>query len=359
MKTVITENKKGFGTMKKIIKRKVKRFPVLMSVWAALLALSLSGCAKKKNTVSENGLFKLRCVTQTTASETIIADQLGFFADEGIEIVYVGHLGQGVSQFQAIAQGDIDVFTQGHITNVVQARLAGLRVVNVAPGFVDDPENHHVTYLVREDSPIKTIADLPGYMVGISGPGVCIDGFIRVYLEDRGLDYTKVEYITMAQPGQPEQAVLQGLIDVTTSHTPFGGVALARGGVREIGSSWDIFQSPSAGLATRGFSEDFIAEHPDIVQGWSNAMYRARVFSKTNPEYAKQVCADYLGLDVADISVNVYDQHKNYEPEYVQQWFDLSERLGYWNKGDARPEDAYTNAFVPKDVPASDVNIGK
>lgn len=345
--------------MKKRMMRKLKMFPVLTLAWAALLALILLGCTKKETAVSEDGLFKLRCVTQTTASETIIADQLGFFADEGIEIVYVGALGQGVSQFQAIAQGDIDVFTQGHITNVVQARLAGLKVINVAPGFVDDPENHHVTYLVREDSAIKTLADIPGHKVGISGPGVCIDGFIRVYLEDRGLDYTTVEYIVMPQAGQPEQAVLQGLIDVTTSHTPFGGVALARGGVRQIGSSWDIFHNPSAGLATRGFSEDFIAKHPDIVQGWSNAMYRARVFSKTNPEYAKQACADYLGLDVADISVNVYDQHKNYEPEYVQQWFDLSERLGYWNKGDARPEDAYTNAFVPKDVPASDANIGK
>ncbi|WP_062429019.1 ABC transporter substrate-binding protein [Treponema endosymbiont of Eucomonympha sp.] len=346
--------------MKKKVTRKMKRFPVFMAAWMVLLALTLLSCAKKESTVSENGLFKLRCVTQTTASETIIADQLGFFADEGIEIVYVGSLGQGVTQFQAIAQGDIDVFTQGHITSVVQARLAGLMVVNVAPGFVDDAENHHVTYLVREDDrTLKTLDDLPGHKVGISGPGVCIDGFIRVYLEDRGLDYSTVQYITMPQTGQPEQAVLQGLIDVTTSHSPFGGVALARGGVRELGSSWDIFHSPSAGLATRGFSEDFIAKHPDIVQSWSNAMYRARVFSKTNPEYAKKACADYLGLDPADISVNVYDQHKNYEPEYVQQWFDLSERLGYWKKGESLPEDAYTNAFIPKDVPATDADIGK
>jgi ABC-type nitrate/sulfonate/bicarbonate transport system substrate-binding protein len=339
-------------------KKEVKRLMITLA-GAALSVFILSGCAKKTEpAVSENGLFKLRAVTQTTAaSETVIADRMGFFRDEGIEIVYVGALGQGVSQFQAIAQGDIDVYTQGHFTNLAQARLAGLKVIAVAPGMVDDPDNGHVTYLVREDSPLKTLDDLPGAKVGISGPGVCVDGYLRIYLEDRGLDFGKVEFVTMAQPGQPEQAVLQNLIDVTTSHSPYGGLALAAGGVRILGRSWDVFQTPAAGLAIRGFSEDFIEKHPDIVQGWVNAMYRARVFNKTNPEQAKLALADYFDFDPADISSNVFDQNKNFTPEWVQLWFDMSERLDYWKKGDILPGDCYTNAFVPKDVPASDIDL--
>jgi ABC-type nitrate/sulfonate/bicarbonate transport system substrate-binding protein len=325
----------------------------------ALLALVFSGCAKKNEpAVSESGLFKLRAVTQTTAaSETAIADRMGFFRDEGIEIVYIGTLGQGISQYQALAQGDVDVFTQGHFTDLAQARLAGLKIVAVAPGMVDDPDNGHVTYLVREDSPLKTLDDLPGAKVAIGSSSICTDGYLRYYLENKGLDFNKVEFITIAQPGQAEQTVLQGLIDVTTSHSPFGGLALAAGGVRAIGKSWTIFGSPAAGLAVRGFSEEFIEKHPDIVQGWVNAMYRARVFNKTNPEQARLALADYFDFDPSEISANVFDQNKNFTPEWVQMWFDLSERLGYWNKGDILPGDCYTNKFVPRDVPASDLDL--
>jgi ABC-type nitrate/sulfonate/bicarbonate transport system substrate-binding protein len=343
--------------MQKKKQEKKRLISVLAS--AALLALILSGCAKKNEpAIGENGLFKLRVVTQTTAaSETIIADRMGFFRDEGIEIEYVGALGQGVTQFQALAQGDIDVYTQGHFSDLAQARLAGLKVIAVAPGMVDDPDNGHVTYLVREDSPLKTLDDLPGAKVGVGSQALCVTGYLQIYLEDRGLDFNRVEYITMAQPGQPEQAVLQGLIDVTTSHSPHGGLALAAGGVRVLGKSWDIFQTPAAGLAVRGFSEDFVAKHPDIVQGWVNAMYRARVFNKTNPEQATLALAAYFDFDPSDISSNVFDQNKNFTPEWVQLWFDMSERLGYWKKGDVLPGDCYTNAFVPRDAPASDLDL--
>jgi ABC-type nitrate/sulfonate/bicarbonate transport system substrate-binding protein len=345
---------------KKVQKRKREVKGLISALVLAVLWMAVfSGCAKKTEpVVSENGLFKLRVVTQTTAaSETAIADRMGFFRDEGIEIVYVGTLGQGITQFQAIAQGDIDVYTQGHFTPLAQARLAGLKIVAVAPGMVDDPDNGHVTYLVREDSRLKTLDDLPGAKVGIGSQALCVSGYLQIYLEDRGLDFSKVELITMAQPGQPEQAVLQGLIDVTTSHSPHGGLALAAGGVRVIGKSWDIFQSPAAGLAIRGFSEEFVEKHPDIVQGWVNAMYRARVFNKTNPDQARLALADYFDFAPEDISANVFDQNKNFDPEWVQLWFDMSERLGYWNKGDVLPEDCYTNKFVPRDVPASDLDL--
>ena len=305
-----------------------------------------------------DGLFTLRAVTQTTFSETIVADELGFFADEGIQIEYIGALGQGVTQYQALEQGDIDVFTQGHLTDVGLARKAGLRPVAVAPGFLDDPDNPHVTYLVREDSDIQSIEDFGGHKVAIGMNSVCTDGFLKMYFEDNGLDPESIEFVTLTQPGQAEQALVNDQIDVTTSHTPFAGVALAGGGVRVAGSSYDIVQNPGGGLAVRGFREDFIAEHPDVVQGFVNANYRARRFMEANPEYSKVVGAAYLKLKPEEVSSNSYCQEKNIPEEWAQLWFDLSERLGYWKKGEVDTASIYSNNFVPKDPPASDAEIG-
>lgn len=348
-----------------------KRIPVVLLAIMLVITL-LAGCGQSTETDSQGTgsdstaadasgeeLFTLRAVTQTTFSETIIADRLGFFEDEGIRIEYIGTLGQGITQYQALEQGDIDVFTQGHLTDVAQARLAGLSPVAVAPGFVDDPDNPHVTYLVREDSGIDSIEDFAGKKVAIFAPGVCTDGFIRKYFREKGLDAESIEFISLPQAGQMEQALVNGQIDVTTSHTPFAGVALAGGGVKVAGKSYDVVGTPAGGLAVRGFSEKFIEEHPDIVQGFVNATYRARIFMEANPEYSKIVGAEYLGLEPDQVSSNSYCQEKNILPEWGELWFKLSEDLGYWKPGDITPEEVYTNKFVPDDPPTSDAEIGK
>jgi ABC-type nitrate/sulfonate/bicarbonate transport system substrate-binding protein len=354
--------------MIKHLKSMIRPKRLLTSALALLFVLaagcgggSAAGGAGGANGAGTGGdaLFTLRAVTQTTFSETIIADRLGFFADEGIRIDYIGTLGQGITQFQALEQGDIDVFTQGHLTEVAMARLAGLTPLAVAPGFVDDPDNPHVTYLVREDSDIYSIEDFAGTKVGILGLAVCNDGFITKYLSEKGRDPESVEYVVMPQAGQIEQALVNGQIDVTASHTPFAGVALAAGGVRMAAKSYDIVGTPAGGLAVRGFKDSFIEEHPDIVQGFVNATYRARIFMEANPDHSRIVGADYLELAPEDVSSNSYCQEKNILPEWGQLWFDLSEDLGYWEPGDIAPEESYTNRFVPEDPPASDAEIGR
>jgi sulfonate transport system substrate-binding protein len=349
--------------MKTFVKKQKRGLTLILALTVALVMV-LSGCSSTKSTVTSatsgtKKLFTLKMVTQTSYDDTIIADKLGFFKDEGIQVKYIGTLGQGVTQEQAIEQGLIDVVTQGHPSDVAQARLAGVKIKIVAPGYVDDSTNPHITYLVKSDSPIKSLSDLVGKKVGIQFSGVCTDGYIKYYLKSKGLNPNSVQFVTMTQPGQEEQALEQGLIDATASHTPYSGIALATGKVREIGSSWDIFHSPGAGLAVRAMSDQFIAAHPDIVQDYVNAMYRARVFINKNPSYAKQVAANYLGLKASDMSSNNYTLDKNIDPAYITQWFTIGEQMGLWKAGAVEPQDVYTNKFVPAAVPASDANIGK
>jgi sulfonate transport system substrate-binding protein len=328
-----------------------------------LLSLVLMGCGETSTNTSQSGgdnkLFTLRAVTQTGFSETIIADQLGFFKDEGIQINYIGTLGQGISQYQAVEQGDIDVFTGGHLTDLTKARLAGLTSVAVAPGIVDDPDLWHVVYLVPNNSSIHSIADFAGKKVAISGTSVCTDGFIRKYFQDHGLDYNSIQFVTLPQAGQMEQAVVNGLVDVTTSHPPYGGKALAAGGVRKVGDSFDIVGTAAGGLSVRGFSEKFIKEHPAVVQGFVNATYRARLFVLANPAYSKIVTAKFFGLKPEEVSIFAFTNEKDIPPDWADLWFKMSEDLGYWKHGDITPDQVYTNKFVPKDPPASDAQIGK
>lgn len=327
-------------------------YPLILITFILLL---LSGCKKNSEVADTSArktetddLFTLRVITQTGFNELNVADELGYFKEEGIKLEYIGTLGKGVTEFQLIEQGQLDAFTSGHPPNVAQARLAGVKVKAVAPGMVDNEEFPHVRYLVQEDSPITSLDDITNEKISISGISACTDGYIKYYLQSKGLSYDKIEWVTLSTGGQQEQSLAQGQIEVTTSHPPYAGKALAAGGVKEIGTSWDILHSPGAGLSVRGFSEKFIEEHPEVVQGFVNAMYKSRVWINSHQQEATEIVAKYLKLEPDDLSVFWYDENKSITPDYIDQWFKIAESIGLWKEGDLQPEDTYTNEFIPE-----------
>ncbi|MDR3239566.1 MAG: ABC transporter substrate-binding protein [Clostridiales bacterium] len=304
----------------------------------------------------EKELFNLRIVTQTAFNELNVADALGFFRDEGIQVEYTGVLAKGVTEYQLIEQGAIDAFTTGHPPNVAQARMAGIKVKCVSPGMIDDPAFPHIRYLVKPDSPIQSLEEAVGKKVTISGISGCTSGYVQYYLKSKGLDPESVEFVVITD----SDAILslgEGLTDLAVSHPPFAGKAVASGAAREILTSWDIFHSPGAGLSVRGFSEDFIEQHPDVVQGFVNALYRAHLWINANLDEAKQIVAYFFDLEPTDLSSFLYDESKEVTEDYVRQWFDICEEIGLWEQDAIAPAEIIDNSFTPKEPPASDADL--
>ena len=339
-------------------KRKALLFIPLAILLTIVLPVAIAGCSSGDEDKTsgapdgESGLVTIRLTDPTVYSEYVIADELGYFKEEGIQLEYVGKLDKGVTQYQLIEQGEVDFFT-GHPPTTAQARLAGIKAIAVAPGMIDDPKYPHVQYLVPKDSPLQSLDEAIGHKVAVSSVSPCTDGYVRYYLKSKGFNPDDAEYVIINQDLQ-EQSASQGLVDITSSHPPYGGKALASGDFRELTNTWEIFNSPGAGLSVRGFSDEFIEKHPDTVQGFVNAMYRARIWANNNVEEAKKINAKYLGLDPEDVSIFIFDENKNIDPEYIQLWFDIAEDIDLWEPGDILPKDVYTNEFVPKDIPASD-----
>ena len=309
-------------------------------------------------TDSENsgGLFTIRVASPSSFNEIYVADAMGFARDEGIQLDFTGSLAKGVTEYQLIEQGINDAFVGGHPPNVAQARLAGIMVKCVAPGMIDDPEYPHVSYLVKPDSPYRSLSETVGKKVAISSISGCTNGYVQYFLKNQGLDYNNVEFIVIPDP-EGLLSLQQGLVDFIAAHPPYAGKAIAEGTAREVFNSWDIFQSPGAGLSVRGFSEGFIAEHPDVVQGFVNMMYRTRVWTNSHLEDAKKINAQYLDLEPSDVSSFYYDSQKQVSEEYVEKWFEISEEIGLWGKGEINPEDITDNQFTPEDPPAEDASL--
>jgi ABC-type nitrate/sulfonate/bicarbonate transport system substrate-binding protein len=257
---------------------------------------------------------------------------------------------RGATEMQTVAQGINDAFIGAHPFVVAQAIMAGVKVKAVAPGMIDDPEFPHVRYLVKEDSPIKTLDDIVGKKVSqTSSSSVCQDGYLKLYLQQHNLPMN-VEWVKLPNPGQQEQALKQGLVDMTTSHPPFSGITVKQPGIRQVATSYDIVKTPGAGLSVRGFNEKFIAEHPDIVKAFCRALQKSHKWINANQQEATAIMAKKLKVDNQDnVSVFRYEERGIIDPAYMELWIKMSEDIGLWQPGAIKATDIYTNEFAPKD----------
>lgn len=289
-------------------------------------------------------LFPVRMATAIGFSEIPIGEELGYFKEEGIEIKEIGVLKTGMD-LVAVISGDADTFA-GHPPALAKAILAGAKVKAVAPGMVDHPDFPHVQYLVREDSPIKSFKDIIGKKVAITNYSECSDGYLTWWLRKNNLP-TNVAWVVMPAT-QFEQALKQGLVDMTTSHPPYAGMTIRHGGVNRIGISYDIVKSPAGGLSIRGFSEKFIKANPQVVKGFVRALYRSRLWINSNQVEAANMTARRLKMKPEDVTVFYFDEHPTIEDAYIQVWFRQAIDNKLWKDGAIKTTAIYTNDYFVK-----------
>lgn len=130
-----------------------------------------------------------------------VAEELGFFADEGLEVT-LRHHGASESLLGALAAGEEDVVNAGG-DEMLQAFSQGVPVVTFGTMYQDYP----VVLVVTEDSGIATLPDLAGHTVGVPGPfGENWFGLLAM-LQEAGLTEQDV---TIKHIGYTQQAALIG-----------------------------------------------------------------------------------------------------------------------------------------------------
>ena len=198
----------------------------------------------------------------------------------------------GSKEVESVVAGSTDVFTN-HANTVVKYILGGAKIKIVAPGMVDNPNFHHMDYLVSANGP-KTPQDLlkRKYKVAVDGLDSCPDLILYKWLEEHNIPKSQVDVVVLPDP-QNEQALKQGLVDIACFHPPYNKKALADGFV-ELFSSYDVAQGPAGGASIRGFSDKFIQEHPDIVAAFTRAIIRAHHWINSHQDQAIQIIAKRL-----------------------------------------------------------------
>lgn len=316
-----------------------------------------------KTAVGANGkeLTEIRTYTRTDCGITpyLVADQLGFFEEEGVKLVFTGTLGYE-QQLSSVISGDNDI-GDAHPNELALFIQGGAKVKGVSRDDIEplDPEEkdyRHMKYFVAADSPIQSWEDLKTYKEGqqilINGQIPSCMTFVPGAIFDKfGLDRDRIKYVTFDSDQQGLQAVSQGDIDIAQVHPPFYKLA-QDSGLRQIGDSFDAGLGATTGTALYYFSDQYIEEHPDRVQAFVNAITKAQIWANKpeNRKQAAEITAKELNVDSA--TTHYYADNTDIIDEELQPWIDDLVTGGFLKEGELAPADLVTHQFYNEKIKA-------
>ena len=142
---------------------------------------------------------------------TPLSMELGYMADECIEVTELVDFESGIAAFRAMAAGEFDVGLSGSVSPILAfGEGANAKVFAASGAYLD--------FQVVATGDIDTCEAMEGRVVGTDGPGGLVHAVTEQYLASCGIDInTDVELIV----GDPETFVpqiAQGAIEATSMH---------------------------------------------------------------------------------------------------------------------------------------------
>lgn len=176
--------------------------------------------------------YKIRMQLGWLASNGILgevmADKLGYFAEEGLELEIVPG-GPNIDGVASVASGANNFASISSSPSLMLARSAGLPIKCVAAGY----QQHPFTYFSLKDNPIREPKDMIGKKIGTQGTAQIL---LRALLAKNGISEDDVEVVVM---GGDMGALMSGQVDAVTGWQTNVGALSVLGDKRVDMMLWD------------------------------------------------------------------------------------------------------------------------
>jgi NitT/TauT family transport system substrate-binding protein len=240
--------------------------------------------------IGAGGLF-----SQVAKLPIVMANALGFFKDEGLDMELID-FNTGAKGAQALIAGNTD-FVAGAYEHTIDLQAKGFNMVDVIgtnryPGYV-------LGVVKSKGAGIKSVKDLKGKSIGISGPGSATQIFAVRALQRVGLTKDDASYVGVGLGPTAVAAVRAGQIDAIVTQDP--ATTEMWNDITPLIDSRDAEGTKYAYggdymLDSLYTTADFIAKNPQTTQAVVNAMVRAMTWLTKTPldEVVAKVPAQYM-----------------------------------------------------------------
>jgi len=228
----------------------------------------------------------------------------------------------------AMQAGALDCATQG-VLPIAQSMAAGnLQLYVVAQHVGERPGSFSVYWAVKDDSPIKKVADLKGKTVGISVIGGGTHGPFMMMLRKNGLDPDKDIKLVEVGFALSEDALRSGRVDSVNMNQPFAARAEAKGGVRKLFSLSEAV--PNIVHILEACRKDFVDKNPELVSAYVKDITAAMKMAVANREETMKVVSEVMKapipvLDTYLLKPNDFAREPGAAPNFegIQAMFDV------------------------------------
>ena len=251
-----------------------QRTAVVLFLSLCLALFSLAGAARAQEKTSLRVVFVSLSWNNQLPFRIAIAK--GFFKDQGLSVEPIFVRG-GPTAIAALVSADVDFASIGGAQAPIRSKARGLDVHIIAS------QSNYVNYTLLGSKEIKSIEQLRGKTIGITGAGAFSDFAIRVFLKRNNLDPDK-DVVLRAIGGTVVRAV--ALEKGAISAAPFSAedaVRLLDKGYSMIVNLNAVLRIPQSVFVTRG---EVLEKYPETTKRFLKAIILGMQFAKNHKQEA-------------------------------------------------------------------------
>jgi len=242
-----------------------------------------------------------------------VANDMGFFAEQGIEVELVTFEG-GVQSLRGSVAGGLDITgTSADPAITAAAKGAGTKIIGTY--------SHKLSQSMLVQGDIKSCKDLKGRKVSIQEVGGFSEVLSRAVMASCGLTPKDVQYIFVSTKGRVP-ALLTGQVDTAILHVDQALVAKKnKPDLNILVNLWETL--PKWLYAVYNAPGKQISENRQLYVDILAALIKANRFMYKNKAKTVEIAAKYTKAD----------------PEVVSQTYDILTGAGAWAVNDGLPRD--------------------
>lgn len=233
-----------------------------------------------------------------------IAIARNYFKEQGLTVEPIFIRG-GPAAIAALISGEADFGSIGGAQAVIRARARGLDMTIV--GSI----SHSINYSVIGSRSAKTVADLRGKIVGVTGAGAFSEFAMRLFLKKNNLEPGKDVIIRAVGNTTMRAAALENGLIAAAPFSPEDTVRLVAKGYPMIVNLSEVLDIPETIMVTRG---DMLAKYPETSKRFLKAFILGMYFAKYNKNDAIKIGYQAGLTGEPDIVNKAYDL---YAPSYA------------------------------------------
>jgi NitT/TauT family transport system substrate-binding protein len=216
----------------------------------------------------------------------------GLFSDYGINLTINSLAGSSKDILQAVASRSFDFgYADTLSTLTALEEGAALEVLGAAATSTGTPRSDFAAIVVRDDSAIRSTADLDGATIGVEALGATSELVVRHAIDAADGDSDTVTWDVVTSVGAA-QALDAGTVDAAFMVEPF--VATAElDGFRTVAYPYAEF-APDLTVSAYVTSTSFAATDPDLVDRFQSALTASITQAQAAPTLARNSLGDYI-----------------------------------------------------------------